>query len=99
MKIRFDVCYHSDYATIEPHFCREWDENGGCYGTNPDHGLSFDEACDEVAAWYEREAQFWRSCKRADLSDEDMVRGALIKYQMALDASALSGRSENGLVL
>lgn len=59
-KMRFDVCYHSDHATIEPHFCREWDEDGGCYGTNPDHGLSFDEACDEVAAWHEREAKLWR---------------------------------------
>lgn len=59
-KMRFDVCYHKDGATIEPHFCRDWDEEGGCYGTNPDHGVSFEEACDEVANWHERQAELWR---------------------------------------
>ena len=59
-EMRFDVCYHKDHATIEPHFCRQWDEDGGCYGTNPEHGLSFEEACDQVAEYHEREAKLWR---------------------------------------
>lgn len=59
-EMRFDVVYLDDKCTIEPHFCREWDENGGCYGTNPDHGYSFEEACDQVASFHEREAKLWR---------------------------------------
>lgn len=57
---RFDVCYSKDGCTIEPHFCRQWDEDGGCYGTNPTHGYSFDEACDQVAEYHEQQAKAWR---------------------------------------
>ncbi|MBZ9807721.1 hypothetical protein [Mesorhizobium sp. ESP-6-2] len=57
---RFDIEYVGDGATISAHYCREWDENGGCYGTNPDHGYSFEEACDHVAQWYEQQAKLWR---------------------------------------
>lgn len=57
---RFDVIYRGG-PSVEPHFCREWDEDGGCYGTNPDHGLSWTEACDEVARWHERQAAEWRA--------------------------------------
>jgi len=60
MKTRFDVVYRAHDVIIEPHFCREWSENGGCYGTDPDHGYSFDEACDIVAQWYEEQAKQWR---------------------------------------
>lgn len=59
-EMRFDVCYHSGGCTIEPHFCRQWDEDGGCYGTNPNHGYSFDEACDQVASYHEQQAKEWR---------------------------------------
>lgn len=59
---RFDVIYSSCGCTIQPHYCREWDdEDGGCYGTNSDHGYSFDEACDQVAEWHDRQAALWRS--------------------------------------
>ena len=58
---RWDVVYHGDHVSIEPHFCREWDENGGCYGTNPNHGLALDEAVEEVAKWHEKEAAMWRN--------------------------------------
>lgn len=60
MKQRFDIVHHSEHTTIEPHFCRDWDDQGGCYGTNPDHGYSFEEACDQVADWYAQEADLWR---------------------------------------
>lgn len=58
--MRFDVVYSRDGGTIEPHFCREWDDSGGCYGTNPDHGMSLAEASAELADWHERQAQMWR---------------------------------------
>jgi uncharacterized DUF497 family protein len=58
--MRYDVCYHSDKVTIEPHFCREWDQDGGCYGTREDHGFAFDEAKQSVADWYLAESEKWR---------------------------------------
>lgn len=64
-QMRFDVCYGGDNCTIAPHFCREWDGNKGCFGTNAEHGLSFDDACDEVAEWHEKQARLWRQRKHA----------------------------------
>lgn len=49
---RFDIIYDQDGAHIDYHFCRVWDQDGGCYGTNPDHGFLFREACDIVALHY-----------------------------------------------
>lgn len=65
-KQRFDVAHFEHHATIEPHFCRSWEigadgQDHGCYGTNPDHGYSFEEACDRVADWHEEQAKLWRS--------------------------------------
>lgn len=57
---RWDVCYAEHQCYPEPHFCREWDEDGGCYGTNPDHGMTWEEARKEVADWYQRMADEWR---------------------------------------
>lgn len=60
-KQMFDITYGSSGdVRIEPHFCREWDEDGGCYGTNPDHGFSLDEACEEVAKYYDNLSQQYR---------------------------------------
>jgi len=56
--MRFDVIYS---CTIEPHFCRSWDEEGGCYGTNPNHGVSFEEACNEVAEFYAELSKQWKN--------------------------------------
>lgn len=58
--MKFDVHYHDGGISIDAHFCREWTADGGCYGTNPDHGFTFDEACDQVAEYYERLAKGWR---------------------------------------
>jgi hypothetical protein len=63
---RYDVTYFPNHTTVEPHFCRDWDDSGGCYGTNPDHGYSFDDACDQVAEWYEQQAAMWRSREHPD---------------------------------
>lgn len=61
MDTRWDVVYKENHVSIEPHFCREWDHTGGCYGTNPEHGYSFDEACDIVADWYDEQSKQWRN--------------------------------------
>jgi len=37
---------------------------------------------------------FWRTCRRPDLDDEAKVRGALVKYQMSLDAAAMIAAAE-----
>lgn len=71
LPIRFDVVYESGRCTIAPHFCREWtiDASGaevGCYGTNPEHGMSFDAACGHVADWYEQQASLWRNAEHHD---------------------------------
>lgn len=53
MSNRYDVIYTSKQCYIQPHFCREWDEDGGCYGTNPYHGFTFEEAKREVINYYQ----------------------------------------------
>jgi len=65
---RWDISYRADpttyepFATVDLHFCREWDEKGnGCYGTNPNHGFSWEEAREEVARFYEQRAAYWRT--------------------------------------
>lgn len=64
-KSLYDVLYGSDglrpWVDVEPHFCRQWDGGEGCYGTNPDHGFSWREACEEAAKWHEEQAAYWRT--------------------------------------
>lgn len=59
MDHRFDVLYHSGSVTIDYHFCRSWDGDNGCYGTNPNHGRSWEEAKKEVADWHREQAKRW----------------------------------------
>ena len=56
---RWDVVYgpKARQCYIQPHFCREWDRDGGCYGTNPDHGCSFEEARDIMVEYYKMLAE------------------------------------------
>lgn len=68
---RFDVVYHSNHTTIDAHFCRSWEPNEtgeivGCYGTNPSHGYSLEEACEQVAEWYAQQAALWRARQHPD---------------------------------
>jgi hypothetical protein len=58
---RYDLIYHKGHAYPEPHFCREWDETGGCYGTNPEHGIPFPEARTQIADFYQQLADSWRT--------------------------------------
>jgi len=63
---RYDVCFTEHGPKIEHHFCREWDESGGCYGTNPEHGLSWGEARAEVVAWHKAQAEWWEKRTEAE---------------------------------
>lgn len=56
---RFDVIYKGNDVSIDYHFCRGWDGDRGCYGTNPDHGLTFDDARREVANHYRGLTASW----------------------------------------
>ena len=56
---RFDVIFERDGVRLDYHFCREWDDKGGCYGTDPNHGYTFDEAKKEVADYYRKLAEYW----------------------------------------
>ena len=61
---RFDVCSDGNNYWIEHHFCRNWsmDEAGneiGCYGTNPDHGYTFEEAVREIIERYRQQIEYW----------------------------------------
>ncbi len=53
---RFDVIYDANGVHLDYHFCREWVGDEGCYGTNPTHGSSFEEAREMVATWHDEEA-------------------------------------------
>ena len=57
----FDISYGEHGPSVDFHFCREWDEDGGCYGTNRKHGLSWEEARVILSRWHETEADRWRT--------------------------------------
>ena len=59
-KPRFDIVYGENYVRLDYHFCREWDDEGGCYGTNPNHGLSWDEAKQEMIAYLQGQIEYWQ---------------------------------------
>lgn len=60
---KFDVILtEPENSYIQFHYCRSWDidpntedweypQMKGCYGTNPDHGLSFEQARDEIVEY------------------------------------------------
>lgn len=57
---RYDVVYDGGKCNISFHFCREWNEHGeGCYGTDPTHGFTFEEAQKKVVEYYTRRANDW----------------------------------------
>lgn len=57
---RFDVLYGEHGPRLDFHFCRDWDDDGGCYGTNLNHGVAWEKAREEIAKWHEQQAQYWR---------------------------------------
>lgn len=58
-RLRFDVVHDQHGCHIDHHFCRQWDGDVGCYGTNPEHGMSFEQARDHVREWHRQQAEIW----------------------------------------
>ena len=54
---RFDVIFKGSETSIDYHFCRDPD----CFGTNEDHGYSFDEAKEVVVRELEMKLKLWRA--------------------------------------
>ena len=54
---KYDVVYGKGIPQIEPHFCRYFEDGVGCFGTNPNHGYTFDEAKHEVVEWLYSQAK------------------------------------------
>ncbi len=52
---RYDVLMTQHGLAVEEHFCREY----GCYGTDPDHGVSWDDAKDEMVGYHASLAEKW----------------------------------------
>jgi mannose/cellobiose epimerase-like protein (N-acyl-D-glucosamine 2-epimerase family) len=66
---RYDVIYGpaANECRVESHFCREWDTEGGCYGTNPGHGFTWEEARAMVAEFYKRLSDEWATKDESSL--------------------------------
>lgn len=61
---KFDVIFTQYGPRIEYHYCREWDDEA-CYGGgNPDHGLTFEEAKDEMIGWHLNEIERLKETKK-----------------------------------
>ena len=56
---RFDVRFGPEGHSLDYHFCRSWDERGGCYGTNKDHGFTFAEGKQEIIKYLKGEIEWW----------------------------------------
>ena len=60
------ICSSPENSQIQYHHCRGWDINPttgkfqGCYGTNPNHGSTFEDACDELLQFLKRQYEFER---------------------------------------
>ena len=65
--VRYDIVHDGRGAPRpEPHFCRTFEmaadgEEVGCYGTNPNHGYTWEEVCREMAVWHRSQAEDWES--------------------------------------
>ena len=59
----YDVFYRDNGVHIAPHFCREM----GCFGSNPDHGYTLEQAAEQCAEYYEQQAKAFREGTHPDL--------------------------------
>lgn len=72
MAERFDVIYDKNGCYLDYHFCREFDDEGGCYGTRDDHGFSFDEAREHIVDWYKQQVEKWKSATLEDFKNHKL---------------------------
>lgn len=75
MTRRYDVLYGEHGPFVDFHFCREWDETGGCYGARPDHGMSWEEAAEEMATYFSALARAW-----SETTEEEWLRSRVGKF-------------------
>lgn len=76
----YDISYRDTGMDIEPHFCRCWDEDEGCYGTNPEHGYTWAEAVQQIAWQLRERAAWWEARTEAEhfpSVDEDDADAAI----------------------
>ena len=70
---RYDVVYVNGRCDISFHFCREWNEHGeGCYGNDPTHGFTFEDAQKVVVEYYTRRVNDWST-----LTEKQWLKGQL----------------------
>ena len=55
---RFDISFGEHGPSFDYHF--EWHGETSCYGTNPNHGYTFDEVKEVMAEHHESMAAYWR---------------------------------------
>jgi len=72
---KFDVSFPADMPFVDYHHCREWEEDAegnmqGCYGTNPNHGFTFEEAKEKIIEFYQKQLEYWQ-----DLTEEEWLNG------------------------
>ncbi len=65
-KNKYDIVYVNGVAHIEHHYCREWAGYEGCYGTNPDHGLSWQGAKKQMIAYHQSEIDYFLKLEEKD---------------------------------
>ena len=70
-KYRYDVSFRNAlHFPIDHHFCREWEGHEGCYGANPDHGFSWEEAKKEYINYLQSEIEYWRKLTEKEYLNE-----------------------------
>ncbi len=55
--MKYDLIGTEHGPQIEPHYCREWDGEKGCYGTNEYHGYTWDEVVEAYRSAMDRFAE------------------------------------------
>lgn len=68
---RYDMVYERYGVYLEPHFCREWSvdsagEMVGCYGTDPDHGYTWEDGKQELIDWHQKQIDWLKEVKEED---------------------------------
>lgn len=69
--MRYDVVFCNNNVDLVPHFCRDWDAEGGCYGTRKDHGASFEEGKQIIIEYHKQHINFWE-----ELTEEDFQKAS-----------------------
>ena len=73
-KYRYDVSFGNALRfPIDHHYCRDWEGEDGCYGTNPEHGSSWEEAKEEYIHYLKSEIEYWRKLTEKEYLSENSL--------------------------